>query len=841
MPLALRFAFREMRGGLAGFRIFIACLALGVAAIAGVGSLSSAIFEGLRVEGAALLGGDVEMELNYRRANGDELAYMNSAGLLSPLTQIRAMAYDANGDGRTLVEVKEVDAHYPLYGGVVLDPPLPLAEALAQTEEKNGPAWGAAVDKTLLDRLDLALGDVFTMGDARFVVRARLLREPDRGSDAFMLGPRVMVAAPSIATSGLVRLGSLVRYRYRLKLNPGVSPADWREATEEKFPDAGWRLRDRDNGAPGVRRFVDRMNLFLTLVGLAALVVGGVGVGNAVRGYLDGKTETIATLKCLGAPGDTVFRIYLSQIMLLALLGIAAGLIVGVLAPFGLAGMLGDSLPVEARVGFYPTPVALAAAYGVITALAFSIWPLGRAREVPPAGLFRDLIAPAGLKPRRVYRLAVMLAGAALAGLAISTAVERFFAVWFVLGVGLSFIILRGAASAVIALARRAGRPRHLALRHALADLYRPGAATSSVILSLGLGLSLIVAVALIEGNIAAQIDDQLPDKAPALFFLDIQSDQATAFKRTALAVPGVEDIDSVPSIRGRIAEIAGVPAGEAVIGPEARWAVRGDRAFSFAAQLPEASVLTEGEWWPADYGGPPLISLDASLGRGFGVGVGDTLTLNILGRDITATVANLRRIDWSTMSLNFAIIFAPGTLESAPHSYMATARVDEAAENGLFEAVTDNFANVTVIRVREALTAAAEILRSVGTAARATAAATLVSGILVLGGAIAAGHRRKVYHGVVFKVLGATRADVLKAYFLEYALLGLVTALLAGALGTLAAYMVITEIMEADWVFLPSTAVLVLAFSLSATLVLGLLGTWRALGAKPARVLRTD
>lgn len=849
-PLALRFARRELRAGLRGFRIFLACLILGIAAIAAIGSLAAAVEAGLRADARLILGGDAEIRLVHREADSEQLAYLQDAGTVSRTVEMRAMARPADparpsaaaGERRSrmLVELKAVDAAYPLYGAVRLAPAMDLAAALAP----EGAAYGAAVDRTVLTRLGLSLGDRLRVGQADLVLRALIEHEPDRGAQAFSLGPRVMVGREALAATGLVQPGSLVRYYYRLRLAAGSEPGPWVEGLEARFPKAGWRVRDPEQAAPRIQRFVDRLSLFLTLVGLTSLLVGGVGVANATRNYLDSRADTIAMLKCLGAPGGLVFRIYLTQVMLLAAGGIVVGLAIGALAPLIMVALFGDSLPVAARAGFYPLPLLLAACFGVLTALAFSVWPLARAREIPGARLFRALVAPVRRWPRPVYVAGTAVALATLASLAVLTAQDRRLALWFVLSAAGVLIAFRGAAWLLARLAALAGRWGALqrgrpGLRLALANLHRPGAPTASVVLSLGLGLTVLVTVAQIEGALSREVNDRLPEAAPTFYFIDIQPDQAESFDRVVSEVPGAGMIERVPTLRGRIVRIDGVPVADAKIAPNVAWTVQNERGLTYAKTPPPGSVVTRGEWWPEDYGGPPLISFDQEVAAGMGIGIGDTLTINVLGREIEARIGNLRRIDWSTLGMNFVIIFAPGTLEGAPQTNIATARAPAATEDALLDAVGERFPNVSAIRVKDALDAVNRILERIGIALRATAGITVVAGTLVLAGAIAAGHRRRVYDSVVLKVLGATRPMVLRAYLVEYGLLGLATAVLAAILGTISAYFVLTEIMHLDWVFLPAEVLAVAAGATAITLVFGFAGIWQALGQKASPLLR--
>ena len=589
------------------------------------------------------------------------------------------------------------------------------------------------------------------------------------------------------------------------------------------------------------QRFIDRMTLFLSFVGLTTLLVGGVGVSNAVASYLDSKVKIIATYKCLGAASSLVFRVYFIQIAALAGLGVLIGLIFGAILPtvaiIGLEGVL----PVNPEAGLYPVPIITAAIFGILIALTFALWPLARAREIPAGNLFRDKVQPAHIRPQRKFLFAVILGGLALAALTIATANDHWFAIWFVLGTGLALVLLRGSASLMTRWARKVTGIRNTELRLALANLHRPGAVTSSIVLSLGLGLTVLIAIALIEGNLSRQVNERLPVMAPAFFFIDIQPDQTARFDRAVNSVPGSGDYKRVASLRGRIVKIAGVPVEKVDISPGVQWATRGDRALTYAASPAEGTEIVAGKWWPAEYSGPPVISLDANLARGFGVGLGDSLTLNILGREIEAKITSLRKIDWRSLRFDFAIIFAPGTLNNAPHSHIAALQAPKELEDKIEKTVSDRFNNISIIRVREALQAAATMLDGIGAAIRSTAAVTILGGSLVLAGAVAAGRRRRIYDAVVFKVLGATRRTILKAFLLEYGMLGIATSIIAALIGTLTAWGIVVFLMDMAWVFIPAAVWTTVSICLIVTMIIGFAGTWRALGQKAAPLLRNE
>ncbi len=837
---AFRLARRELRGGIGGLRVFVAALVLGVAAIAGIGSLAASLAAGIGGNAKALLGGDVEAVLAYRPADPAERAFLAHSGRVSEIATLRAMARTRDGRRQSLIELKVVDPAYPLYGAVSLSPAQPLAAALAR---RNG-QLGAVADSAILDRLGVKIGDTMRIGAATFELRGAIGGEPDAAASGLTFGPRVMISSAALAQTGLIRPGTLVTYHYRLRFrlgaDSGADAAAWIAAARAAFPQAGWELRSFGQASPGLQRLIEQVALFLSLVGLTVLLVGGVGIGNAVRFHLAAKIATIATLKCLGGSTGLVFAVYLVEVMALALLGIAGGLAIGALLPVAAAPALAGMLPVAARLGIYEGPLALAALFGLLTTLLFSLWPLAAVARVPAGALFRDMIERTRRQIPPAALAATAVLAAALAALAVVSAPDRTVVLWFVFGALAAFALFRIAAAMIMLGARAVGRRRSPVLRLALANLCRPGAVTAPLVLSLGIGLTVLVAVALVEGNLAREVENRLPEAAPAFFFIDIQPDQLAGFAAIVRRIPGAR-LDAVPMMRGRITRLNGVSVEQAAVRPGARWALRSDRGLTYSAHLPQGSRLAAGSWWPPDYHGPPLISFDAQLARGMGLRVGDTLTVNLLGREIIARIANLRAIDWQRLGINFAIVFAPGTLEHAPQTDLAAVYLPPAEENRLVRGVTEQFPNISAIPVREALAAVDRVVGAIGAAIGLVALVTVAAGALVLGGAVAAGHRRRVYDAVVLKVLGATRGMMLAGFLIEYGLLGLFSALLAGALGSLAAAFVVVRLIRIDWVFLPAPLLWTLGLAMLLTLTIGFAGTWRALGAKPAFYLRNE
>lgn len=840
LPLTLRLALRELRGGLSGFVVFLACIALGVAAIAGVASIAGSLTDGLGREGRRILGGDLTYNLINRAATPEERAALDARAPVSVVTTLRAMAL-AGDKGAALVELKAVGGDYPTAGEVVTDPALPLTDLLVQADG----AYGAVVDPVLLTRLDLKVGDRITIAGQSMVLRATLVSEPDKIANGIGFGPRVLISHAALDATGLIQPGSLNRFSYRLQM-PGASDEALREAiaaVAKAVPEAGWEMRSRDNADPRFAKSIERFTQFLTLVGLTALIVGGVGVANAVHAFVERKRGSIATLKSVGAPGAQIVSLYLTQVMIIASLGTAIGLVVGAGLPFALDALFHDDLPLPLSPTLSPGQLVLAAAYGLLTALGFAILPLGRAHDVPVSGLFRDVVDPSGTTTRRRYQLILAGAVLALVVLAVTTAFDRRVALIFIAAAGLAFGLLRVVAIGVMAGARRLPRPRLAAPRMALANLHRPGALTSAIVLSLGLGVTLLVTLSLIDANVRRTLTSSLPARAPNLFFLDIPAGEADGFHEfLGKQAPGAK-IERVPMMRGRITALNGVPAGQIKAPEDAAWVLDGDRGVTYAADLPEGSSLVSGTWWDAETGKTPLVSFDAELARRLDLSIGDAVTVNVLGRNLTAKIANLRKVEWRNLGINFVMVFSPGTFRGAPHSDLATLTLaggpDAKAEAVILRDVARSFPSVTSVRVKDALDAVNDIVGKLVLAIRGASAVAVIASLFVLAGAIAAGHRARLYDAVVLKTLGATRGRLLSAYALEYGALGLVTALFGLIAGTLAGWVIVSKVMKLEFVLDLSGALVAAGLAVVFAIVLGLAGTWRILGHKPAAYLR--
>jgi len=842
LPLALTIALRELRSGAGGLTIFVLCIALGVAAVAAIGSLAASFDQALARQGRMLIGGDLSFELIHREANPEERAALDALGQVSSSASFRAMARSQAGKS-ALIEVKAVDDAYPLYGEVSITRP-----------ENAGPLWRSPgvvlVERALLDRLDLELGSPLTIGETAVTIGGILGEQPDRLADRLAYGPKLLMSRETLARTGLVQPGSLIRWTYRVKLPEAQAAdkaflADVRASIEKEFRESGFAIHDWTDPAPSLRRDAARFTQFISFVGLTALLLGGIGVGNAIQSYMAKKREIIATFKCLGASSRLVLVVYLIQALLLASVGICIGLIIGALTPAALAALYADSLPIALAVEPHPLPLITAALAGLLTMVLFVLWPLGRAASVSPAVLMRAHLTEERERSAWPYAAGSAAAGIALFALAIAASEERAITASISAGIVVAFVLLTGYGLLLQHLAARLRRAKPPSWALALASIAGPASLARSIAVSLGLGLGLLVAVGLIHRSLLTEIESNIEIDAPAYYFLDVEASDVAAFRDTVKAIEPEAKLADAPMLRGRIVAVKGVPVEKVEADPDARWVLAGDRGLTYTETVPPASAIVEGSWWPKDYAGPPLVSFDAELAEGLGLKLGDSVTVNILGRNVEAKIASLRKIDWESLAINFVMVFSPNTLEGAPHRALTTLELpkgtDPAREGKVIQALAERFPLVTAIKVGDIVEAAKELLGKVMTAIRATAGVTLLIGAAVLAGAVAAGQQQRKYLAVLYKTLGATRGRIIRAELLEFGLLGLATAALSVLLATLTAYALCRWAFEVEFVFSGLAAAQTVLLALALVLAVGAIATWRVLSAKAAPYLRAE
>ena len=837
-PVALRFALRELRSGVKGFRIFLACLALGVAAIAAASSTAEAFRQGLAVQAREILGGDLSVSVEARDFTATERARLAATGRLAYAAASRAMAQAPSGD-RRLVELRGVDDAYPLAGAVQVSGAPSLAAALRPDPDGTP---GAAVEAALLDRLHLRLGQRFMVGNSPFIARAVLVAEPDRIGRGFALGPRVLTRLAAVEASGLLAPGGLYGRTVRIALPAGADPARAAAALHRALPNAGLQIRDRGDAAPGAHRLIDRLEYFLGFIGLASLLAGGLGVFGAVSAYLETRKPSIAVLKALGAEGPLIRDVYLIQVGVLALIGVGIGVSIGAATPLLLGLYARDQLPIPALFGVYPWPLAKAALFGLFAAAAFSLEPLARARATPPASLFRrDLAGRAGFGPETV---GAVLAGFGLAGLTVATAPTPGMAVAMIVGVAVALGLLWGLGRVAVLVAARVRGATRGPLRLGLANLAGPRSAARTATPAIGLGVGLLSAVVLIQSSLLAEVRSAAPRSAPAVVFTEIPADRALAFDAEVARAMGPLAPDRylrAPMASGRITALKGRPVERRSIPASQRWAFDNDISLSAIGPEPANAGVVAGHWWPAAYAGPPLVAIEQQIAGAGGLNLGDAITLSLLGRDIEARVAVIRKVDWGGFGPSFAVIIDPAAVAGAQLRNVAIARMSKASEAAATRDLGRDFPGVNVISVREALEAAASLFDRLALAIRGAAAVAGLAGLLVLAGSIAAGAGARAREAAVLKVLGAGDGQVLAAYLVEYGAVGLIAGLAGVGLGAAAAWPVVVKLFEAPWsVDWGGVGALIGAAALL-TGGGGLIAALQALSRRPAPVLRGD
>jgi putative ABC transport system permease protein len=832
-----RIARRDLHAGFRGLRLLFLCLFLGVATLAAIGSLTAAITDELTARGRTLLGGDIEIAMMQRQASAADRQAFARLGTLSDTVRMQAMA-QRDGPARprsppaVLTELKGVDSAYPLYGALTLE----------KGRYASLPPDRILIAPALAERLQVKPGEPLRYGGATFTIAGIIADEPDRIGEGFTLGPVAIVSMAGLQRTGLIQPGSLYTAKYRVKLPPGTDAKALHDRLEKDYAAQGWTFKDRERAAPGASRFFERMGQFLSLIGLAALVIAGIGVSNGVSSYLSLKRGGIATFKVLGASSSDIARIYLLQIGAVAALAVIAGLIAGALLPPALIVLAGDILPVQPGFAIHPLPLLTSAAYGLLIAFLFTLPPLAKARTLPVVAILRDMVEPRNRLDRRSLT-AMGIAGGALLMLAIGTAREPLFSAAVLGATAAVLLFLLGLGRVVTWVARRLPRPPSPLWRLAIANLHRPGAQTAALVVALGLALTLFVTLAGIQTSLRAEIARTVPQKAPDQFVLDIPSAREATFRAIlALRAPNAT-VNVVPALRGRIVGYGDVRVADLKELPEGAWFLHGERGVTYSATLPQGSDLVAGRWWPRDYRGSPLVSLDEEAAKTLDIGVGDTLTVSILGREMTARIASLRRVNWDTMGFNYVLVFSPSALESAPHSLAATITLPDGAsasvEGATTRALLAAFPGVSVIAVGDIISQVGGLLDQMASAILAAASVAILAGIAVLVGAIAASRQARAYDSVILKTLGATRGQILGTQALEYGLLAAMLALVSLALGSIAAWFVIVRIFAFGWA--PDWGVVLATLGGGAllTLGIGLAGSIPLMSVRPARALR--
>ena len=706
-------------------------------------------------------------------------------------------------------------------------------------EIRNG-IPGIIVAPILLPRLGLKVGDELTLGDKIFEIRAQIVVEPDAGSSTFSLGPRVMTYTSSLQNSGLLKTGTVFRTNYAMRLKPGIDLEAVKSLFTDYFTGNGMRWRDRRDAAPGISSFVERISSFLLLVSLAGLTIGGLGIANSVNSFMSTKETTIATFKTLGATQRVIFLIYLSQILVFTGLGIVLGTFLGACVAFIIGPLISETIALPLKLSLHPKPFLEATAYGILVSLIFSIFPLEKAVSQKVASLYRNRTENTKLLTLNFMSVTVFVCVAVILCIPAMSSPFPLVSVGFAAGFFCCLVIILVASFFILKISKKIAQLKILkgwiAIKLAFSAIGNSGHENRSILLSMGLALTIITTIGQIDKNLQRALTEDLPSRAPAYFLIDIQNHQKQSLIELLDLNPQVEKIRTAPMLRGLITEINDTPLSELKID---HWALRGDRGVTYQSSPTPETKLISGEWWPEKYTGHPQISFSFNEAQEIGLNLGDKITLNLMGRDLTGEITSFRDVDFSTMGINFLMVFNPGALELAPHSHIATVYANKTAEAQLSRSIANSFPNITAVPVRETILTIKKIINSLADTMKWGALITILMGFAVIIGTAAASERNRMREAAILKTLGATRIKILTTFALRSSILGAFAGILAVTLGTLASWSTVKFVMASQYSFDPISASIIIITGILTNLISGFVFSVNATQVNPAKMLR--
>jgi putative ABC transport system permease protein len=860
MKFIWRMARREIRASWKRLLFFFLCIGIGVGAIVALRSTIQNASAAMISEARQILTADVQVDSSREMNEGTRAIVKRIAearGVLAQTQTIEASTMlrpaDAAREGALMVELKGIEAPYPLYGEFKLA----NGEQFTHTLLDNN---GVVVAASLLERLSLKVGDEVKIGNSTFQIRGVMGQEPG-AAGGFRLGPRVFIARGAIAATGLTGFGSRARNKILLSVPPALMDAlvaDLRAGLRDSLVS----VRSYRDSQEGLSEQYTRSENYLSLTGLVILVLGGIGVSNVTRVFIEQKKRTIAVLKCVGASSRMIAGVYLAQVLALGLAGSLFGVVLAKGALLFVERRFAETLPANMTYALSAGAIAQGLALGLLISLLFSALPLLRVRRIKPNMLLREDAGEGGdaattdtdgnrlrrlrgaLSLRRIGLARALVALAVVGGLvALASWQAGSFRVgaFFMGGLAATALALQLTAMLVIFVVRRARHVRSFALRHAVNSLYRPGNQTRVVVLAVGLGAFLVIATESLQKNLVREFDPAQRAQLPNMFLIDVQTDQREGVEELVTRATG-ERPTLVPTVRTRIAAINGQSID---VDDKSRRAQRGllarEYVVTYRPQLEQNETIVAGKFWDATPSSEPEVSIEEGMRGLAGLDLGGTITFDITGRRMTARVTSIRRVDWRNSRTGFLVLFRPGALESAPQMLIAPINGPTGdAERGRFQrALLDKYPNISVIDVADIMRAVTRILNNVTLAVSFIGAFVLLSGVLILVGSIAMTKWQRIYEAAVLKTLGAKRKVLLMIMFAEYGMLGLT----AGTVGTLAAialsYAISRFVFEIPWSFTPLVYLAGLGGTVALVATVGALSSFDALTRKPLAVLR--
>jgi putative ABC transport system permease protein len=861
--IAIRIAWREMRAARAKFVFVILAVAVGVGSLTGVRGFSRSFRRMLLREARTLMAGDLSARV-FAIPTTEQAAILNrlsSRGVERTwITETLTMASSEATPDPLLISVKAVDPNaYPYYGAVRLNPPRALREALD--------AQSVVVSDDLLMRLKVRTGDALRIGGQDFHIAGVVASEPDRMTGSLNVGPRVMISREGLERTGLISIGSRAAERFLFKLPAAGTPSvgEVRGILKRTFPEA--TIADYRETHPIITRGLDRSTTFLSLIGLIALVIGAMGVASAMHGHLQQRLDAIAVMKCLGARSAQVIRIYTAQTLMLGLSGGLIGVIFGVSVSAAFPGMIAKYFRIDAAFSWDAWPALQGIAVACLVTLLFTLPPLLGIKGIKPAQIFRrDMesekasgkrgMASFGIVPtgrpvsQRLaamgVRIVILLGAGAVAatltegGFGARLRTGSYFTVALGIGLGLltlaAWLALRGAR----AFLRGASHRLPGAVRHGIANLYRPGNQAQAAVVALGVGVMFTLTVYLVQNALVSQIRGSAPPGMPNVFLLDIPGGQRQAVTDLIQAQPGVKAAPEVVyAVAARITAVDGQPVEKLALRDYARRFAR-TRSVTAMDAMPPDTVILSGQWWTPEVR-EPLACANEEAARILNLKPGSVIDWNIWNRNIRTRVACTERMESIRMTARFEFIFNAGQLEGLPAVYYGSARVRPADVAALQRTVYQRFPTVTVVNVADVMQIVEEVVERIAMVIRFISAFTILAGAVMVASSVAGTRFRRMREVVTLKTLGATRRRIAWIFSIEFLAMGSVAGVMGSLLAAAFSGLVLKRLLDID--FRPDIAAHLLTVPVSALVAAaaGWAASFRTLGRKPLEILREE
>lgn len=841
MLFIINLTIREFRSSWRRLLFFFLCIALGVGSVVALRSLIQNLTQSVGTDARALMTADLEVSStnDFSPIDIEKVEnIINSSPIVDGRNETISAAVMARpGDPANIavkfVELKGIEPPFPLVGSFILSDGSPFDFKLLENN-------GAVIAKILLEDLNVKVGDKIRIGETLFEIRATVDEEPG-GTSGFRLGARVFVEKKAFDTAGITRNNGRVRRRilYRTTDNPTSLVKELRDALRGTTVTVGSYREQQENLN---QQFVRTEN-YLALTGLLILVLGGVGVWNVARAFVEQKRKTVAVLKCLGVSGNRIITVYLLQILTLGLVGSLFGVVLAQGALWLVKWRFADALPDKMTHGVGLSTAGQGIVLGVLISLLFSALPLLQIRTIKPKLLLRDENNSSLSKLDRSKWLFGFLSLAGLLGLAVWQAGSITVGAFFLGGLGLTSVILYLSAAVLTWTLRRFRSLGPFPMRQAVNSLYRPGNQTRIILLAVGLGAFVVLAVQSMQTNLVREFDFSRNQKLPSLFFIDIQKSQIDGLRQLINERIG-EMPEAIPTVRARIGFVNGEPMDfqnrevrqqQGQIGREF--------AITYRPNLDENEKVIAGDWWSGDVAAVPEVSVEEEMAKRLNVTAGDSMTFDISGRKITARIANLRQLDVRNTRTAFVFVFRPGTLEIAPQSFAATVlkHIPATERQRLQRDLLEQYPNIQVFDVDDILAAVQGLIRNFVIAISFVGGFVMLSGILILIGSIALTKSQRIYENAILKTLGAKLGTLSAILIAEYGLLGLLAGLIGTGFATAMSYAVSRFVMDIQWEFDPLVISLGIAVTTLLVMIVGFGASFAVLFRRPLATLRSQ